>query len=90
MRPLGGESVEKVELRLFKQLGLVLGAKVHWCLCNIFSAEYHGAAAIACNSAAVFAWKRPEGKLLGILVVHRARLGLGSWRWTRSDSGRWR
>jgi adenosylhomocysteinase len=34
-----------------------LGAKVRWCSCNIFSTQDHAAAAIARDSAAVFAWK---------------------------------
>ena len=34
-----------------------LGAKVRWCSCNIFSTQYHDAAAIAmANTATVFAW----------------------------------
>ncbi|MQM13757.1 hypothetical protein Taro_046683 [Colocasia esculenta] len=36
----------------------VLGAEVRWCSCNIFSTQDHAAAAaIARDSAAVFAWK---------------------------------
>jgi adenosylhomocysteinase len=34
-----------------------LGAVVRWCSCNIFSTQDHAAAAIARDSAAVFAWK---------------------------------
>jgi adenosylhomocysteinase len=34
-----------------------LGAKVRWCSCNIFSTQDHAAAAVARDSAAVFAWK---------------------------------
>lgn len=34
-----------------------LGASVRWCSCNIFSTQDHAAAAIARDSAAVFAWK---------------------------------
>ena len=34
-----------------------LGAKVRWCSCNIFSTQDHAAAAIARDSASVFAWK---------------------------------
>jgi adenosylhomocysteinase len=34
-----------------------LGAEVKWCSCNIFSTQDHAAAAIARDSAAVFAWK---------------------------------
>ncbi|VAH37268.1 unnamed protein product [Triticum turgidum subsp. durum] len=34
-----------------------LGAEVRWCSCNIFSTQDHAAAAIARDSAAVFAWK---------------------------------
>jgi S-adenosylhomocysteine hydrolase len=34
-----------------------LRAEVRWCSCNIFSTEDHAAAAIARDSAAVFAWK---------------------------------
>uniref|UniRef100_A0A7S2NNC1 Adenosylhomocysteinase n=1 Tax=Cyanoptyche gloeocystis TaxID=77922 RepID=A0A7S2NNC1_9EUKA len=34
-----------------------LGATVRWCSCNIFSTQDHAAAAIARDSAAVFAWK---------------------------------
>ena len=34
-----------------------LGADVRWCSCNIFSTQDHAAAAIARDSAAVFAWK---------------------------------
>merc|ERR1712087_1001536 len=34
-----------------------LGAQVRWCSCNIFSTQDHAAAAIARDSAAVFAWK---------------------------------
>ncbi|XP_075660825.1 adenosylhomocysteinase-like [Castanea sativa] len=34
-----------------------LGAQVRWCSCNIFSTQDHAAAAIARESAAVFAWK---------------------------------
>mmetsp|Transcript_8841 Transcript_8841/g.22741 ORF Transcript_8841/g.22741 Transcript_8841/m.22741 type:complete len:481 (-) Transcript_8841:85-1527(-) len=34
-----------------------LGANVRWCSCNIFSTQDHAAAAIARDSAAVFAWK---------------------------------
>ncbi|KAE8688411.1 Adenosylhomocysteinase [Hibiscus syriacus] len=34
-----------------------LGAEVRWCSCNIFSTHDHAAAAIARDSAAVFAWK---------------------------------
>ncbi len=36
-----------------------LGAEVRWCSCNIFSTQDHAAAAIARDSAAVFAWKVP-------------------------------
>jgi len=34
-----------------------LGAQVRWCSCNIFSTQDHAAAAVARDSAAVFAWK---------------------------------
>jgi len=34
-----------------------LGAKVRWCSCNIFSTQDHAAAAVARDSASVFAWK---------------------------------
>eukprot|EP00276_Gloeochaete_wittrockiana_P002118 CAMPEP_0184675694 /NCGR_PEP_ID=MMETSP0308-20130426/87931_1 /TAXON_ID=38269 /ORGANISM="Gloeochaete witrockiana, Strain SAG 46.84" /LENGTH=656 /DNA_ID=CAMNT_0027123429 /DNA_START=119 /DNA_END=2089 /DNA_ORIENTATION=- len=34
-----------------------LGADVRWCSCNIFSTQDHAAAAIARDTAAVFAWK---------------------------------
>ncbi|KAK7842485.1 adenosylhomocysteinase [Quercus suber] len=34
-----------------------LGAQVRWCSCNIFSTQDHAAAAIARDSAAIFAWK---------------------------------
>merc|ERR1711916_231185 len=34
-----------------------LGANVRWCSCNIFSTQDHAAAAVARDSAAVFAWK---------------------------------
>lgn len=34
-----------------------LGAAVRWCSCNIFSTQDHAAAAVARDSAAVFAWK---------------------------------
>lgn len=34
-----------------------LGATVRWCSCNIFSTQDHAAAAVARDSAAVFAWK---------------------------------
>ncbi|KDO43195.1 hypothetical protein CISIN_1g011464mg [Citrus sinensis] len=34
-----------------------LGAEVRWCSCNIFSTQDHAAAAIARDSASVFAWK---------------------------------
>ncbi len=34
-----------------------LGADVRWCSCNVFSTQDHAAAAIARDSAAVFAWK---------------------------------
>ncbi|KAJ7569448.1 hypothetical protein O6H91_01G078400 [Diphasiastrum complanatum] len=34
-----------------------LGAEVRWCSCNIFSTQDHAAAAIARDTAAVFAWK---------------------------------
>jgi len=34
-----------------------LGADVRWCSCNIFSTQDHAAAAIARDSASVFAWK---------------------------------
>merc|ERR1712159_944236 len=34
-----------------------LGADVRWCSCNIFSTQDHAAAAVARDSAAVFAWK---------------------------------
>ncbi|PSR89489.1 Adenosylhomocysteinase [Actinidia chinensis var. chinensis] len=34
-----------------------LGASVRWCSCNIFSTQDHAAAAVARDSAAVFAWK---------------------------------
>jgi adenosylhomocysteinase len=36
---------------------VALGADVRWCSCNIFSTQDHAAAAIARDSAAVFAWK---------------------------------
>lgn len=36
---------------------VALGAEVRWCSCNIFSTQDHAAAAIARDSAAVFAWK---------------------------------
>jgi len=36
---------------------VALGASVRWCSCNIFSTQDHAAAAIARDSAAVFAWK---------------------------------
>ncbi len=36
-----------------------LGADVRWASCNIFSTQDHAAAAIARDSAAVFAWKVP-------------------------------
>jgi len=36
----------------------VMGAKVRWCSCNIFSTQDHAAAAIAkANTSTVFAWK---------------------------------
>jgi len=34
-----------------------LGANVRWCSCNIYSTQDHAAAAVARDSAAVFAWK---------------------------------
>ncbi|CAG9461133.1 unnamed protein product [Pedinophyceae sp. YPF-701] len=34
-----------------------LGAEVRWCSCNIYSTQDHAAAAIARDSASVFAWK---------------------------------
>ncbi|CAK0786326.1 hypothetical protein CVIRNUC_009539 [Coccomyxa viridis] len=34
-----------------------LGADVRWCSCNIFSTQDHAAAAVARDTAAVFAWK---------------------------------
>ncbi|KAK9229947.1 hypothetical protein WN944_022913 [Citrus x changshan-huyou] len=34
-----------------------LGAEVRWCSCNIFSTQDHAAAAIARDSASIFAWK---------------------------------
>ena len=34
-----------------------LGADIRWCSCNIFSTQDHAAAAVARDSAAVFAWK---------------------------------
>ncbi|KAK9814678.1 hypothetical protein WJX72_009615 [[Myrmecia] bisecta] len=34
-----------------------LGAEVRWCSCNIFSTQDHAAAAVARDSASVFAWK---------------------------------
>ncbi|KAK6924739.1 S-adenosyl-L-homocysteine hydrolase, NAD binding domain [Dillenia turbinata] len=34
-----------------------LGAELRWCSCNIFSTQDHAAAAIARDSASVFAWK---------------------------------
>jgi adenosylhomocysteinase len=34
-----------------------LGGDIRWCSCNIFSTQDHAAAAIARDSAAVFAWK---------------------------------
>lgn len=34
-----------------------LGAEVRWCSCNIFSTQDHAAAAVARDTAAVFAWK---------------------------------
>ena len=34
-----------------------LGAEIRWCSCNIFSTQDHAAAAIARDSASVFAWK---------------------------------
>mmetsp|Transcript_12257 Transcript_12257/g.20720 ORF Transcript_12257/g.20720 Transcript_12257/m.20720 type:complete len:488 (-) Transcript_12257:338-1801(-) len=36
---------------------VALGAKVRWCSCNIFSTQDHAAAAVARDSASVFAWK---------------------------------
>jgi len=36
---------------------VALGAVVRWCSCNIFSTQDHAAAAVARDSAAVFAWK---------------------------------
>ena len=36
---------------------VALGAEVRWCSCNIFSTQDHAAAAVARDSAAVFAWK---------------------------------
>jgi adenosylhomocysteinase len=36
---------------------IALGAEVRWCSCNIFSTQDHAAAAIARDSASVFAWK---------------------------------
>ncbi|MCO5576382.1 hypothetical protein L7F22_030192 [Adiantum nelumboides] len=36
---------------------IALGAEVCWCSCNIFSTQDHAAAAIACDSAVVFARK---------------------------------
>ena len=36
---------------------VALGAEVRWASCNIFSTQDHAAAAIARDSAAVFAWK---------------------------------
>nr|CBN20774.1 S-Adenosyl homocysteine hydrolase [Polytomella sp. Pringsheim 198.80] len=36
---------------------VALGAEVRWCSCNIFSTQDHAAAAIARDTAAVFAWK---------------------------------
>ena len=36
---------------------VALGANVRWCSCNIFSTQDHAAAAVARDSAAVFAWK---------------------------------
>ncbi|KOR30537.1 hypothetical protein TI04_05385 [Achromatium sp. WMS2] len=35
----------------------LLGAKVRWCSCNIFSTQDHAAAAIAAAGVPVFAWK---------------------------------
>lgn len=36
---------------------VALGAEVRWCSCNIFSTQDHAAAAVARDTAAVFAWK---------------------------------
>jgi len=36
---------------------VALGAEVRWCSCNIYSTQDHAAAAVARDSASVFAWK---------------------------------
>ena len=61
-QPLKGANVSgslhmTIQTAVLIETLVALGAKVRWCSCNIFSTQDHAAAAVARDSAAVFAWK---------------------------------
>mmetsp|Transcript_29505 Transcript_29505/g.73061 ORF Transcript_29505/g.73061 Transcript_29505/m.73061 type:complete len:486 (-) Transcript_29505:467-1924(-) len=61
-QPLAGANISgslhmTIQTAVLIETLAALGAKVRWCSCNIFSTQDHAAAAVARDSAAVFAWK---------------------------------
>jgi adenosylhomocysteinase len=61
-QPLAGSNISgslhmTIQTAVLIETLVALGAKVRWCSCNIFSTQDHAAAAVARDSAAVFAWK---------------------------------
>ena len=61
-QPLKGANVSgslhmTIQTAVLIETLVALGADVRWCSCNIFSTQDHAAAAVARDSAAVFAWK---------------------------------
>ena len=61
-QPLKGANVSgslhmTIQTAVLIETLVALGANVRWCSCNIFSTQDHAAAAVARDSAAVFAWK---------------------------------
>jgi len=61
-QPLAGANISgslhmTIQTAVLIETLTALGAKVRWCSCNIFSTQDHAAAAVARDSAAVFAWK---------------------------------
>merc|ERR1711966_525720 len=61
-QPLAGANISgslhmTIQTAVLIETLTALGAKVRWCSCYIFSTQDHAAAAVARDSAAVFAWK---------------------------------
>ena len=61
-QPLAGANISgslhmTIQTAVLIETLVALGANVRWCSCNIFSTQDHAAAAVARDSAAVFAWK---------------------------------